>query len=72
MFFPSSELFYVSTDNSLVKMALHYFNPNLVLNLCAAVVLPSMITLIADSLSIKIQLDCFLVHPLVHCFRFIH
>ena len=62
MFSPSNELFIlVSTDFSLVKVTPYCLNHNLVLNLCAAVVLQSMITLIANSLCIKIVLGCFSV-----------
>ena len=60
MFSPSNDLFiFISTDRFLVKMTPHCLNPNLVLNLHAAVVLQSMITLVANSLSIKILLGCF-------------
>ena len=54
MFSASNELFiFVVTDSFLVKITSHCLNPNLVLNLCDAVVLQSMITLIANSLRIK-------------------
>ena len=60
MFSPSNDLFiFISTDCFLVKMTPYCLNPNLVLNLHAAVVLQSMITLVANSLSIKILLGCF-------------
>ena len=44
---------------TLVKMTSYCLNPNLVLNSCVAVVLPSISTLVANSLSIKILLGCF-------------
>ena len=50
----------VSTDCPFVKITSHCLNPNLVLNLYANVVLQSIITLIANSSSIKIPLHCFL------------
>ena len=54
MFSASNELFiFVVTDSFLVKITSHCLNHNLVLNLCDAVVLQSMITLIANSLRIK-------------------
>ena len=60
MFSSSNELFiFVSTDCSLFKMASYCLNPNLVLNLCAAVVLKSIITLIANFMRFKTLLDCF-------------
>ena len=60
MFSPSNELFaFVSTDCSLVKMIEYCLNSILVLNLCAAVILQSMITLVANSSRIKILLGCF-------------
>ena len=43
----------------MFKMTSYCLNPNLVLNLCTAVVLQSMITFIIDSLFIKILLGCF-------------
>ena len=43
----------------MVKMISHCLNPNIVLNLCTAVVLQSMITFIINSLFIKILLGCF-------------
>ena len=49
-----------STDCSLVMMKSYCFNPNLALNFCVANVLQSITTLTANSLSIKIQLGCFL------------
>ena len=61
MLSPSNELFiFVNTDYSLVKMTSRGLNPNFVLNLCAAVLLQSKITLVANSLHIKILLGCFL------------
>ena len=60
MFSPLNELFiFVSTDCSFVKMTPYCFSPNLVLNLCAAIALQSMITLVANSLSRKNLLGCF-------------
>ena len=71
MFSPSNELFIsVTTDCSLVKMTSYCLNHSLVLNLCAAVVLQSIITLVANSLHIKIMLDCFLVHLVAHIYVF--
>ena len=46
-------------------MILYDVNLNLALNFCAAVVLQPIITLVTNSLSIKVLLDCFLVHLLV-------
>ena len=58
MFSPSEELFiFISTDCYLVKSTLYRLNPNPVLNLYAAVVLQSMITLISNSLCVKIPLS---------------
>ena len=69
MFSPSNELFvYVSSDFSLFKTTSSCLNPNLALSLSSAVVLQFMITLIANSLSIKIML-VFLVH-LVYIYIF--
>ena len=59
MFSPSNELFIsVRTDCSLVKVTSYYLNPNPVLNLCAAVVFQSMITLTANFLFMKFLLGC--------------
>ena len=60
---------FVCANCSLVKMIPYCLNPNLVLNLCAAV-LHSMIALVANALYIKILLGCFLVYLLVHIFVF--
>ena len=49
---------FVSSYCSLVELTSYCLNPNLVLNLCAAIVLQSMIVLIAN-LSIKILLSYF-------------
>ena len=57
MFSPLNKLFiFDSNDCSLVKMTSCCFNINLVLYLCAAVVLESIITLAANYLRIKILL----------------
>ena len=64
MFSPSSKLIiFVSNDCSCVKMILYCLNPNLVLNLCAYVVLEYIITLIANFSSIKILLNCIFGSP---------
>ena len=65
MFSPSNELIiFVSTDCSFVRVTSYYLNPNLFVNVWADVVLQSVITLIANFLSIKVLLDSF--------FRFIN
>ena len=70
-FFPSKERFiFVSSDCFLVKLTSFCLNPNLVLHLCAAVVLQSIITLVISSFSITIFSDCFLIHLLVHIYVF--
>ena len=52
----------ISRNVASLNILVHdVINHNLVLNLCAAVVLQSMITLIANSLCIKIVLGCFSV-----------
>ena len=51
--------FFISTDCSLVNMTSYYLNPSLVSNLCAVVVLQSVITLVANSLHVNILLGCF-------------
>ena len=62
IFSPSIELIiFISIDCSFVKMTWNCLNLHLVLSLCADVVLQSIITLIANFLSIKIQLHCFFV-----------
>ena len=59
MFSTSNEGFiFFNPDCFLVKMTLYYLNPSLVLNLCASVVLQSMITLVANFLCIKILVGC--------------
>ena len=71
MFSPSNELFiFFISDCCLVKMTSIFFNANLVLNLYAAVVLQSMITLTATYLTIKFLLTCFLAHQLVRNYVF--
>ena len=71
MFSPSNKLFiFVSTDCSLVKMTSYCLNPNFVLNLYVDVALQSMITLVANSLRIKISLGGFLIHVPVHIYVF--
>ena len=50
---------FLYTDCSLVKMTSFCLHPNLVLNLHVAVVLQSIIALAANSLHIKVLLDCF-------------
>ena len=70
MFFHSNELFnYHSNGCSLLKMTSCCLN-NFILNLYAAVALQLIVTLIVNSLCIKILLDCFLVHLLVHIYIF--
>ena len=60
MFSPSNELFsFISTDCFLVKMTSYCSNPNLVQNLCVAVALHSIVTLVANFLLIKILLGSF-------------
>ena len=54
----------------LVKMKPYSLNPNLVINLCSAVVLHYNIILAANSLHIMILLDFFLVHLPVHIYAF--
>ena len=51
----------------LVEMTSHYLNPNLVRNLCDAVVLQSMIILTANSLRIKILLAFLFLVGLLVC-----
>ena len=47
---PSNEvIIFISTNCSLVKITSYCLNPNLVLKLCAATVLQSMIILIVNS-----------------------
>ena len=59
MFSPSNErIVFVSTDCPIVKM-MFCLNPNFALNLFADIVIQSIITLIANFLSIKILLNCF-------------
>ena len=71
VFFPSKEGFiFVSSDCSLVKLTSFCLNPNLVLHLCAAVFLKSIIILVISSFSITILSDCFLIHLLVHIYVF--
>ena len=70
MFFSLNELFVVSTDCSLVQMTSYGLNPNFVLNLCAAVLLQSIIALVTNSLHIKILLGYFFVHLLVPIYVF--
>ena len=55
----SSMFIVVSTDCSLVKMTSYCLNPNLALNLCAAVVLQYMFTLVANYLHIQIMFGYF-------------
>ena len=63
MFSASSELFiFVSTDCCLVNMTSYCLNPNLVLNLCTAIVLQPTITLDVNSLYIKTLLSLVNVH----------
>ena len=66
LFSPSNELIIcASTDCSFVKIVSYCSNPNLVLNLCANVVLQSII------LSLKSLLGLlFLVHQLVYIYGF--
>ena len=59
-----------STHCSLFKMTSYCLNPNVFLNLSAAVVLQSIITLIANSFCRKNMLGCFLVHLLVYIYIF--
>ena len=71
MFSPSNELFiFFTTDCCLVKMTSNFFNANLFLNLYAAVVLQSMVTLTAPYLTIRFLLACFLAHQLVRNYVF--
>ena len=70
MFFSLNELFLISTDCSLVQMTSYGLNPNFVLNLCAAVLLQSIIALVTNSLRIKILLGYFFVHLLVPIYVF--
>ena len=71
MFSPLNKIFiFVRIDCSLDNMTLYCLNPNLVINLCAAVVLQSTITLVAISLYIKVLLSLFLFHLLVHIYVF--
>ena len=51
----------LDSDCYFVKMTWYCLNPNLLLNLCAALVLQSLITLAARILSIRILWDCFFV-----------
>ena len=61
MFSNSNEcIVFVSTDCSFVKIISYYLSPNFILNLCAGVVLQSIITLIDKFSLIKILLGCFL------------
>ena len=71
LFSPSNELIIcASTDCSFVKIISYCSNPNLVLNLCANVVLQYIITLV-DNLSLKSLLGLlFLVHQLVYIYGF--
>ena len=50
---------FVSTDCSLVTRTSYCLNTNLFLNLCAVVVLQPVITLVANSVRIKILLRYF-------------
>ena len=60
MFPPSIEpIIFVSANYSFVKITSYCLNPNLVLNLYAAVALQYLITLVANSLCVKILLACF-------------
>ena len=60
VFSPPNELFiFVSTCCSLVKVTSYCLNPNLVLNLCTAVVFQFIIILVVTSLYTKILSDCF-------------
>ena len=69
MFSNSNELFiFVKTDCPLVEMTSYCANTNH--NFCVAVVLESIIILIANSLPIKILLHCFLARQLVHIYVF--
>ena len=57
MFSLSNEIIiFVSSD---CKMASYCLSLNFVLNLCAAVVIQSIITSLSNSLCIKTLLDCF-------------
>ena len=73
MFSPLNELFiFVRTDCFLVKVISYCLNPSIVLNFYVAVILQSMITLIANSLCINILLKCcnLVCLLLVHIFVF--
>ena len=60
MFCPLNELIsFNSTDCSFVEITSYYLNPNHYLNLCANVVLQSIITLTANFSSVKFLMDCF-------------
>ena len=63
-------LFLVITDCFFIEIVSYCLNPNLGIKLCTAVVLQSIITLVTNSLRIKILLGCFLVHLLVHIYVF--
>lgn len=64
VFSPPNELFiFVSTCCSLVKVTSYCLNPNLVLNLCTAVVFQFIIILVVTSLYTKILSDCFFDSP---------
>ena len=64
IFSPSSKLIiFVSNNCSCVKIILYCLNPNLVLNLCAYVVLEYIIILTANFSSIKILLNCIFRSP---------
>ena len=60
-FLVQTNIIFVSTDCSFVKMTSHCLNSNLVLNLWAIVVLKFVIMLIANFSSLKILLTCFFV-----------
>ena len=58
----------LDSDCYFVKMTWYSLNPNLLLNLCAALLLQSVITLAARFLSIRILWDCFFVPLLDHIY----
>ena len=71
MFFSSNELvIFVSIECFLVKMISYCLNLNPAQNLCAAVLLQSIKTVVVNSFCIKVLLRCFLVDLLVHVFVF--
>ena len=65
-----NSLFLLGLIVLLFKMTSYCLNPNLNLNLCADVVLQSIITLTANSSSIKILLHSFSVRLLFHIYVF--